>query len=33
LVDGHDFERASGQRVKRMGNPEDSRRSIRINRS
>ena len=33
LVDGHDFERAPGQRVKRMGDAEDSLRSIRINRS
>ena len=33
LVDGHDFERAPGQRVKRMGDPEDSMRSTRINRS
>ncbi len=33
LVDGHDFERASGQRVKRVGDPEDLMRSIRINRS
>jgi len=31
LVDGHDVERAPGQRVKRMGDPEDSLRSIRIN--
>lgn len=33
LVDGHDVERAAKQRVKRMGDPEDSLRSIRINRS
>ena len=33
LVDGHDVERAPGQRVKRMGDPEDLMRSIRINRS
>ena len=33
LVDGHDFERAPAQRVKWMGDPEDSMRSIRINRS
>jgi hypothetical protein len=32
-VDGHDFERAPGQRVKRMGDPEDSMRITRINRS
>ena len=33
VMDGHDVERASGQRVKRMGDPEDSMRSTRINRS
>ena len=33
LLDGHDVERAPGQRVKRMGDPEDSLRSTRINRS
>ena len=33
LVDGYAFERASGQRVKRMGDPEDLMRSIRISRS
>jgi hypothetical protein len=33
LLDGHDVERAPGQRVKRMGDPKDSRRSARINRS
>ena len=33
LVDRHDVERASGQRVKRMGDPEDSMRSTRIDRS
>jgi hypothetical protein len=31
LVHGHDFERASGQRVKRVGDPEDLMRSTRIN--
>lgn len=33
LVHGRDFERASAQRVKRVGDPEDLMRSIRINRS
>ena len=33
LVHGHDVERAAGQRVKRVGDPEDLMRSIRINRS
>ena len=33
LVNGHDFERAPSQRVKRMGDPKESLRSIRINRS
>jgi len=33
LLDGHDVERASGQRVEWMGDPEDLRRSTRINRS
>jgi hypothetical protein len=31
LVHGHDVERASGQRVKRVGDPEDLMRSTRIN--
>lgn len=31
LVDGHDFERAPGQRMKRMSAPEDSLWSTRIN--
>ena len=33
LLDGHDVERTPGQRVKGMGDPEDSLRSTRINRS
>ena len=33
LVHGYDFKRASGQRVKRVGDEEDLMRSIRINRS
>jgi hypothetical protein len=33
LVDRHDFERAPDQRVKRVGDPEDSMWRARINRS